>query len=732
LDGDDRARAHRSARALDTAHEIAAPVAPGRVSASQFLPPAESGGAQVQRSALPGAPAAATEPPLLGAVQRLEGPAHGAGAAGAGSAGGAAAVPEWVEPQLHVVLTAPGGDGDLNKARQRVDMVLSTVRAVPAPARSSLLARLEKPEPRDEIARLFQEKLATGSRARVLGALRDGDAGPAVEAPHADEAAAHGDAASSKPPAAAPVQRKETGAATAPGPADVHAAASQGVAGPGSALPHGDAIQRSFGAHDVSGIQAHTGDAAQQASQAIGAQAYAMGDRVAFAGAPDLHTAAHEAAHVVQQRAGVQLKGGVGEAGDAYERHADAVADKVVAGQSAEALLGQMAGKPAGGEGQREGQREAQRKEVATDAEITGTQDWTTADRVGNTARWQAACLRNLNAVDTSQYVKVVERRDFYHWFYEYTASLGYTTRWALAAYVVADGAHQVADMDSTTLGQLGNDTMGVAGVELQGAMREGNQVIFDNVLPKLKKLLDGGPLKGKAALDWDKQVLAEEQTLIQPLYNAMSQQSRDQLNAIARKQGVAVNAGAWITGGGKVAAGTYNNAGDVPAFDQTSMTSISDRWRYGMNLGNTFTPGGTGFNPATDTMPGVGAGYQNGSEFARVDTRHNLHQLDAWLNPNRLSRMGPNSASASGYLQGIIGALTPFEKQQVLPDRSPDGWAYSIQLAQFSFITEAMVRQALPSDPAVAGQVGAFVQRFKTEQNRVQIQYPTYPMMPF
>jgi hypothetical protein len=51
----------------------------------------------------------------------------------------------------------------------------------------------------------------------------------------------------------------------------------------------------------------------------MGAEAFATGDQVAFGAAPDLHTAAHEAAHVVQQRQGVQLKGGVGEVGDAYE-----------------------------------------------------------------------------------------------------------------------------------------------------------------------------------------------------------------------------------------------------------------------------------------------------------------------------------------------------------------------------------------------------------------------------
>jgi hypothetical protein len=129
----------------------------------------------------------------------------------------------------------------------------------------------------------------------------------------------------------------------------VHAAADAGVAGGGERLPFLDVIQQSFGGHDVGGLQAHVGGAAAEANAAIGATAYAKGNDVAFASAPDLHTAAHEAAHSVQQRAGVQLKGGVGEAGDAYERHADAVADTVVRGESAEGLLSEMAGPAAAG-----------------------------------------------------------------------------------------------------------------------------------------------------------------------------------------------------------------------------------------------------------------------------------------------------------------------------------------------------------------------------------------------
>ncbi len=165
------------------------------------------------------------------------------------------------------------------------------------------------------------------------------------------------------------VQRATTGgvptaspAASSPEGTDgdtVHQAAARGVAGSGGPLPHADMIQRAFGRHDVSGIRAHVGGAAESASREIGAHAYATGNQVAFAHTPSLHLAAHEAAHVVQQRGGVQLKAGVGERGDAYEQHADQVADKVVRGESAEALLDEM------GPAEHSGSTTVQRKEAA-------------------------------------------------------------------------------------------------------------------------------------------------------------------------------------------------------------------------------------------------------------------------------------------------------------------------------------------------------------------------------
>jgi hypothetical protein len=53
---------------------------------------------------------------------------------------------------------------------------------------------------------------------------------------------------------------------------------------------------------------------------------------------------------VVQQRAGIALPGGIGQAGDRHERHADAVAERVERGASAEPLLDAYAPRTVGGD----------------------------------------------------------------------------------------------------------------------------------------------------------------------------------------------------------------------------------------------------------------------------------------------------------------------------------------------------------------------------------------------
>jgi hypothetical protein len=180
-------------------------------------------------------------------------------------------------------------------------------------------------------------------------------------------------------PVAAPaIQRKSDGGQA---PDQVKSAAQEGVRGPSSGLPHADRIQKSFGAHDVSGVKAHVGGAASGANAAMGARAYAMGDHVAFKSTPDLHTAAHEAAHTVQQSQGVSIPSGVGQVGDAYERHADAVADRVVSGQSAENLLSAGPSGNAGAVQHKRAKGSVQRKQKGRVANSANVQKKTTTSQ---------------------------------------------------------------------------------------------------------------------------------------------------------------------------------------------------------------------------------------------------------------------------------------------------------------------------------------------------------------
>lgn len=124
--------------------------------------------------------------------------------------------------------------------------------------------------------------------------------------------------------------------------AGVETTVAEGLAGASRELPHLARIQAAFGpAHDLSDVRAHTDSAARQAAGDLSANAFAFGRQIAFREEPSLRLAAHEAAHVVQQRAGY---GSRFEDSGAWERHADEVADRVVEGRSAADLLAPFAG----------------------------------------------------------------------------------------------------------------------------------------------------------------------------------------------------------------------------------------------------------------------------------------------------------------------------------------------------------------------------------------------------
>lgn len=131
---------------------------------------------------------------------------------------------------------------------------------------------------------------------------------------------------------------------TQPPPAAVAKRANEGLASATEGFPHFDILQQAFGRFDLSGVRSATDARAAESVDSLGANAYATPSGVAFGGAPDLRTAAHEATHVIQQRHGQKPAGGVGSRGDRFERDADRVADAVAGGRAAEPLLTEMVG----------------------------------------------------------------------------------------------------------------------------------------------------------------------------------------------------------------------------------------------------------------------------------------------------------------------------------------------------------------------------------------------------
>jgi len=212
------------------------------------------------------------------------------------------------EEQLSAALRRVGRSGD--EREQRRLAILRAAMAISPAGRKQIAQRIRIGRTDDPIVEAMRARVSAESRAELLGVL---DGTKSVQLP--PEAASDDKTA---------IVAHATGGAEQP-------------------LPFRSQIQASFGHHDVSGIRSHQDEDAAEGARALGAKAFASADRVAFAGSPDLHTAAHEAAHVVQQQAGVALKSGAGESGDLYEREADAVADRVVAGKTAEPLLDQIA-----------------------------------------------------------------------------------------------------------------------------------------------------------------------------------------------------------------------------------------------------------------------------------------------------------------------------------------------------------------------------------------------------
>lgn len=401
---------------------------------------------------------------------------------------------------------------------------------------------------------------------------------------------------------------------------EVTASTVQSRIGSGTQLP--SSLTERFSsayARDLSPVRIH---ADNPIATEAGAQALTTGRDLVFGpGRYQPHTAAgdeligHELAHYVQQSGG-NRRGPSPSSGPAlYEEQADRAARQALAGAQ-NIPLNTFSG-------------DLQRREFGPteDTSNMGPADWKYSDRLNDTERWHSANQNNLLTAAAHEYTQIAQRRDFYTWYYNLMRSRGHEIHWPLAAATVADGALELANRDPAGINFMRSDP-------LEALLRRGNQVIFDDVLPKLRELyLRPTPLTGQDAQDWDSRILIEEQNLIQPLYNALTPDEMSTFEGLAKQEGFWATVGSFFFGW--IWSGQHNEGGWVPEVpDSLDVTRPEDRWRYGMMLAHYFALGSDQDEEVSLAyamslpVPTPRAEYTDGSKLAEIDRFAGLHRV--------------------------------------------------------------------------------------------------------
>lgn len=452
---------------------------------------------------------------------------------------------------------------------------------------------------------------------------------------------------------------------------EVPTSVEQVLASPGQPLETElrEGMEAQFG-YDFSAVRVHTDMEADQSVRDVNAYAYTVGEDIVFgSGQYEPQTqegrrlVAHELTHVVQQHNVDPISlhtRHVGVVKDTAEQEADHVIMNQQPGPLSHAAYDPI----------------LRRHELpnGTPESQLNDGDWLISDRVIASDRWDRANMHNLLQQRPHEYTQPHERRDFYLWIYNYTSERGFETRWPLAAYLVARGAAHLS---------YGNDW--IIDDDVQVAARRGNQIIFDDVFPKLRALVTGPVLRGVAAQQWDAQTLSEEQTLIQTMYTTMGQTTINDFGSVARGESGLAYAASLIPSLRVTRPhrdGIYHRGiREIEPFSGDIM-SIDDRFRYGMRLADLFSTHPTPTTPVV--RPPVEDSYASGDMFRRLDTRMRLHRLDAVLNNFDVdesqvieiiqSLSGPEQREL-GYnryrLDQLKNALNSSEMQQALAGRT-------------------------------------------------------------
>ena len=199
--------------------------------------------------------------------------------------------------------------------------------------------------------------------------------------------------------------------------------------------------------------------------------------------------------------------------------------------------------------------------------------EWYNIDGRTEQSSFGSAAMNNLMTLNNKAYTRIMERAEFYEWFQGASEAKGFKTRWAGAASKVATAVGLVAgelpdhaDMGTAPI----TDFLGYSNDAIRAFSYAGNEMIFNDALPKLRAIYTGPVREGELAETTDKIMLAQEQNLVQRLYKAQSESTIRLLSDGAKQK-------SWFV----------RNIAPVPVgpFPESfNLMSVRDRWVYGMH----------------------------------------------------------------------------------------------------------------------------------------------------
>ena len=129
--------------------------------------------------------------------------------------------------------------------------------------------------------------------------------------------------------------------------------------------------------------------------------------------------------------------------------------------------------------------------------------DWLKSDRKKNSQVWQQANSYNLENQLPQEYKSIVQRRDFYEWYYKSLEAKGHEVIWPKMAHYISKKLQLTKVFPYSIFTKKSVKTYAY----------QGSEHVFNAVFFELKSLYHSVKgIHGKAALNWDKDILHKEQ----------------------------------------------------------------------------------------------------------------------------------------------------------------------------------------------------------------------------